>query len=1350
MIINKCEHEGKFRENPATGHNHSYYSLSDSPQSPREYVARCKELGFKSAALNDHGTLLGMHPFMDACKEFGINGIPGIEAYSKICPEVAEILKDYKEFVSGRTHLILNPKNYHGYQLISYAARDASQYVETLAKLKYPITYPEIIEKYFMGSDDVFATSACVQGAVAYILLTNKRIEKKREKEEAVCKANIEQYNQYMSSVQELNALSEILKETKKERTSLIKYAKPSHEEKIKKLQDKIAISKEGSKSLEKAKAGYEQAILQKKEAEEKLPGIEKKVEQLEMEKVKLKEQTACLKKSADKYLKAAKKMDQYPYVSEELLYKCAKIQLDYYKKVFKTFFIELQYHGEENEAYVMPILLKLADETNTPIIAANDAHVSKQDEDDFEARRIIRYNYFEKAQTTDDVDRELYVKTDWELIDALSMVVPKNRAEEAVMNTDIFNHCHVILPDEEHYPSVKTDKSFDELLEEKRLQMIEDGEWDDKYEQRLRHEMKTIHNMGYVDYHMVVMDFCQESRKLGVIPKSMLDKMPDDFNEIHQWIQDMGFKTGVGVGPGRGSAAGSLVCYMLGITNVNPIKYNLLFERFLNPERVSMPDIDSDIKTSLRPTIIKYLQWKYGDRAVCSIATETTYAARGAVLMAGRERASQLYSHLPKPEAKSLCQQYLYDVTNKVSAVVPEKPGTKLGDCDKEFNSTFADNEEAQIVWKHAKLLEGKICGTGVHAGGVIISDNDNVNDYVALSWNDDRQVWAAQCDMIKAEEIGLLKMDLLGLNTLDVISDTLHYIQKYRNIEIDINKVPFEKEVFDAIYATGNTNSVFQFESAGMKAMLKEFGPTCIEDIIMLVACYRPGPMQYLEKIIAIKNGRQELTYKTPALESILCETYGSTVYQEQVMQIFQKLAGYSLGAADMVRRAMSKKKMEKLAIEREAFVHGDAKRNIPGCVSNGIPEAVANELFDEMMDFAKYAFNKSHAASYAIVSYQTAWLKYHYPAEFLCAMFNNKNLDNYAPLYADCKLYGIRMLPPDINKSNFEFVLEDNDIRYGFSGIKGLGTECKPLIDELCKNRAERFYTSIQDVLLRNLSETQTATGLTKANIFNDKTINTLINSGAFDRMHDNRESLTEAVNAISITACKNREDAFASTEKQINDMEIPDLPRDIAYNVSCEMECLKTILSKNPLDEYKSDSFYNCDSIDSLSKGYADIFGFVTGIEKKRSAKGNDMLIITLQGKTGSCTVLAMKSLYLQYVGKIQELEYSVIKVGGMVNENGSIFANSITKMQNISISSYFLDLDTEKVTRFAMNLKQQQKERTVDTTVRFWYSLNKRTGELIKKNSPVIYKSKFSEDEIEQMYQNGLKISQENV
>ena len=1287
-------------------HAHSEYSLHDSTQTPDEMVCRAKELGCRNITLTDHGTLLGVIPFMDAGKKYEVNTIPGVEAY-----------------LEGRKHLIIVAKDYEGFLSISHAMRDANEHQEIIRKkLIFPIMTNDILEKHFKGNTHVFATSACIQGPIGSILLENYYKLKKQEKERTKAKP-LEEYvdlwedaNQnYLSAKEKENSL-------KKEKTVINKFVKQpflnqinKKAEKLKKLETSEETDTDKYHELKRELTKMKNS---RGSAMEQVKCLETSLSQLTEERKKWKATADKYKSKKERYEKLMKALKEVELISEGSLYERAKKEALYLKAIFPSFAIELQNHGLEQEAYVMPLLVKLAHETNVPIVAANDAHMKDGNDKSISARQLVRFNYFEKHQEVSDADKTMYLKTDEELIEALSHVASQNDARIAVENTRILENCHIVFPKEKHYPKVKSRLSFDELLSQARSKKIKAGEWGNVYEERLKYEIEIIKTMGYVDYHMVVRDFCNEIRILGCIPRKELSNLPLNFDKAEEWIKRKNFRSGVGVGPGRGSAAGSLVCYLLGITNIDPVKYDLLFERFLNPQRVSMPDIDTDVKTSLRPTIIRYFKWKYGEHAVCSITTETTYAAKGSVQMAGRDRQSELFDHLPIAERNAKRKEYLTK-TLRISDMIPEEPDITLSDMEDEFLKTFEADKEAMLIWNHAKSIEGRLSGTGVHAGGVVISDNDDINDYIPLAWKEDKQVWAAQCDMFQVEEHGMLKMDVLGLLTLDCISDCLQLVEKNYGIVIDMDKISFDPEVFENIYSKGLTNSVFQFESSGMKNMLTEFKPTGYEDLILLVAAYRPGPMQYLGDIIETKRGRKPITYKTPALEAILSKTYGAVIYQEQVMQIFQKLAGYSLGDADLVRRAMSKKKEEKLKKERQAFVYGDNTRNIAGCVSNDIEEAVANALFDEMMDFAKYAFNKSHAAAYALVSYQTAWLKYHYPAEYLCAMFNNKEQDQFSPILEDCNTWNIQLLPPSINKSYYEFTIEDSSIRYGFKGIKGIKDE--KFVDRLTTQRStyqtENLYISLIDFLKRNTDIEEE-----KITIPNKRTMEAFINSGCFDELDKRREGLLLKYQKCSDIAKKNVDKKLLfSLFDELNCVAEDILPNS-TYNRKMEIELLGSIVSENPLSTYKADSKYMCTPLNALVDGNVNVFGLVVNIEKGKTKSGKNKIELQLQGKTGIHSVLFMNRSFDRYEAKLEKsFANEVVRINCSCKDN-SLFANSIQKLSP-SVDSFSFLCDTEEKLNTLFSLLENDNG-LEELHIQCFFARNKKSGEIHRINYPL--------------------------
>ena len=585
-------------------HCHTMYSINDSALSPQDLVAKAKELGVENIALTDHGTLLGINRFMSAGEEFGINTIPGVEAYC-----------------NNHSHLILIPKNYKGFQSISHAMRDANQYMEELLAAEKaagkkkpkgtPIMMDDILVAHFKDNPDIIATSACVQGVIASILLREQN-DKRTGKQRAILEKTQQAHDIYLQAQQDKKVNAGKLKDVKSHRTQHLKYKKPAHQTKMQRLKDKL----DGLPSGDRRRIKYEEQLIAAQNAYkmacELLPEIEKSIASLEFDKMEISETIKRTSSDYKKYEKAKEVLGELPVYDEKSLYDEAKDRLLWFKSIFSNFYIEIQNHGLASEAYVMPLLVRLARETDTPLIAANDAHMVDGSEKSIEARRIMRYGYFQRSQTASDADRELYLKTDEELSQALSQVVDSNAVSEAIENLSVLESCKVELPHESHYPAVKTGATLDDLIERKKQRMIESGEWADQIQQRVEYELHTIKTMGFEDYHLVVEDFCRVGRLMGYVPKERRHEIPDHFHDLEEWVKRNDFHAGVGIGPGRGSAAGSKVCNIIGITNIDPIAYDLLFQRFLNPERVSMPDIDTDIAAGIRSYLIMYLKWRY------------------------------------------------------------------------------------------------------------------------------------------------------------------------------------------------------------------------------------------------------------------------------------------------------------------------------------------------------------------------------------------------------------------------------------------------------------------------------------------------------------------------------------------------------------------------------------------------------------------------------------------------------------------------------------------------------------------------------------------------------------------
>lgn len=647
----------------------------------------------------------------------------------------------------------------------------------------------------------------------------------------------------------------------------------------------------------------------------------------------------------------------------------------------------------------------------------------------------------------------------------------------------------------------------------------------------------------------------------------------------------------GYSIGPGRGSAAGSLVCFCLGITSIDPIKNNLLFERFLNPERVSMPDIDSDIHTEVRYLLIEYVKKKYGQHSTCCIMTQGRYQIKEAIRTAGRVLSVRYYKD----------KGVLSPLVNEIIAMV-EKANEQSNPCDgctkscekclgcqKIFqkisgyvcaNVLETDQKLSKAILHDASLVYGRLYSFGMHAAGVVIADNGDVREYIPLLNNVKKKQWTSQCDMVKIEENGLLKMDFLGLRNLNVLTDTIRMVYERTGKILDFDHMEMnDKQVFDQIFAKGDTNSVFQFESDGMKDMLRRFKPSSFEDLAILVAMYRPGPMQYIDSVIETKHGRKKVSYATPALKEILEPTYGAIVYQEQVQQIFQKLAGYSLGQADLVRRAMSKKKEKVLEKERAAFVYGDIERKITGCKNNEISENIANQLFDEMMEFAKYAFNKSHACAYAKVAYMTAYCKCYYPLEYLTATLNYTDIKKAQPIFEDLSRYKIKVLAPDINLSQLDFVIHDEKVLFGLTHIPNVGVDAEKLI----QIRKISKFVSFRDFFLRVRPG---------KSLFNN-----LLNAGAFQKF-GSRQTIAEAKDYYT--------EQLKVLEKQKNEIEKAEkdfLNKKTEALKKRAMEKIKNLKEIHQIaeDEFEhyTPPFYESDHLKDLADEYELLGVFVSG-------------------------------------------------------------------------------------------------------------------------------------------------------
>ena len=812
-------------------------------------------------------------------------------------------------------------------------------------------------------------------------------------------------------------------------------------------------------------------------------------------------------------------------------LYEEAKKTALEYQEIFGegNFFLELQDHGIPEQGLVNQQLFKMSEETGIELVATNDIHYTYAE--DAKPHDILLCIQTGKKLSDENRMRydggQYYVKSEEEMLRLFPY------AKQALENTQkIADRCHVEIEfGVTKLPKYDVPDGYTswEYLQKLCYEGLEKryGDPSEELKDRLSYELETIHQMGYVDYFLIVWDFIKYAKDHGI-----------------------------SVGPGRGSAAGSIVSYCLEITTIDPIRYQLLFERFLKPERVSMPDIDVDFCYERRQEVIDYVTRKYGKDCVAQIVTFGTLAARGVIRDVGR------VMDLP------------YAYVDSISKMIPQELGITIDKALKmnpDLKKLYDTDETVTNLIDMAKRLEGLPRHCSMHAAGVVICQKP-VDEYVPLSRAADGTI-TTQFIMTTLEELGLLKMDFLGLRTLTVIQNAV-LLARRKQPELNINQIDYnDQKVLDYI-GTGKTDGVFQLESAGMKGFMKELKPHNLEDVIAGISLYRPGPMDFIPQYIRGKNDSSSITYDCPQLEPILAPTYGCIVYQEQVMQIVRDLAGYSLGRSDLLRRAMSKKKAAVMEKERKIFIYGDEETGVPGCIKNGIDEQTANKIYDEMIDFAKYAFNKSHAAAYAVVSYQTAWLKYYFPVEYMAALMtsvidNPSKVSEY--IYA-CRQMNIKILPPDINKGEANFSVDGGDIRYGLAAIKSIG---RPVIKAIVEDREELgLFQNLEDFITR----------LSAKNILNKRTIENLIKAGALDTLGGTRKQFMSIYVQIvdHVTQEKKNSmvgqmtlfDLVSEDQKEEFQIRMPDVGEYSKETLlAFEKEVLGIYVSGHPLEAYE---------------------------------------------------------------------------------------------------------------------------------------------------------------------------------
>lgn len=942
------------------------------------------------------------------------------------------------------------------------------------------------------------------------------------------------------------------------------------------------------------------------------------------------------------------------------------------YQNIFGkgNFFLELQDHGIPDQKYVNQQMMRLTKDTGIDLVCTNDVHYTYAD--DADAHDILLC--IQTGKKVSDENRMRYEGGQYYLKSSDEMAELFPYAPEALENTvKIAERCNVEIefgvtklpkfkvPEgftswtylnylcyegiKKRYPEQTGDLDPIEMAQLAGVEVPEDrtkaeikiAEDSNNIHQRLAYELSVIYSMGYVDYFLIVWDYI-------------------NYAKVHD----------IPVGPGRGSAAGSIVAFCLEITDIDPIKYSLIFERFLNPERVSMPDIDVDFCYEHRQDVIDYVVEKYGKECVVQIVTFGTMAARAVIKDVGR------VLDLP------------YAMVDSIAKMVPREIGITIEKAIKgnaDLQTMYEGDTQVKDLIDKSKRLEGLPRHASMHAAGVLISEKA-VEEYVPVATGADGAV-VAQFTMTTLEELGLLKMDFLGLRTLTVIKDAEVLVKKHMS-DFSMDQISYEdKEVYDAI-GTGRCDGIFQLESAGMKSFMKELKPSNIEDLIAGISLYRPGPMDFIPQYIAGKNNPEAVVYDCPQLVPILQPTYGCIVYQEQVMQIVRDLAGYSWGRSDLVRRAMSKKKAYVMEQERKNFIYGNAEEGVKGCVNNGIDEKVAGKIYDNMIDFAKYAFNKSHAACYAVVSYQTAYLKTHYPVEFMAALMTSviDNTDKVAGYIYASRQMQISILPPDVNTSQMGFSVEDGGIRFGLSAIKSLG---RPTIEAILRERTNYGrFTSMQDFITRLYAD------------LNKRTIENLINSGAFDTFGAKRRAMFYVYAQMMDNAARQSKDAISGqmslfdfvddSQKEAFEIKLPDVAEYMKEEMlRLEKEILGIYVSGHPLDEYAQmwknhvSAMTTDFEIDDetgepkVKDGTKEtIGGMIMGKTVKTTKTGQIMAFLTIEDLVGTVEVIVFPRDYTKFRAVFDSTEKVFItgRVTANVDENAKLICENAVAFESV--------------------------------------------------------------------------------
>ena len=1197
-------------------------SLRDTGSSCAQLVARQVELGATAMAITDHGTMTAVQDFRVACEKAGIKPIYGCEYYVDIGD-------------GARTHLVVLAKDIDGFNAISKVCTASAYNMHN----DRPIVTLEMLEEWFApgkpGHGKVIGLSACMQGPLCRKLLSDfyidKEIEKVRRKQSKDRSPDDATYLTIKADLDNLLKEYEDAKTASKENTQLANTKWKAQWNKAQRSGDPEAIAE-----AEKLKDAVDIATARK--AELKL--IEKRKGDIYRAK---KDEITPFERSVERYLRFEESISslEASKPSPEEARKAAEEQCEYFIALFgqENFYIELQNHNINEEIFAMPILADIAKAYKLKCVVTNDVHFAK-----IEDTLTRHYNHvqYQNYSWTDiePQDYELYIKTDKEMDRILSPILSSEIIREGLENTHyIANQCNVIFDIKPHYPVFPCKEGAKIRLR----RLISAGkkkikDWTPEYQKRLEYELRVIENMGFSDYLCIVEDFLNYARIIGKLDLESKEFLDDPYNlpKLRKLAKG---QVGEGCGPGRGSAAGSLVCYLVGITNINPIPEDLLFERFLNPARVTMPDIDSDIPPRVRPWVIGYIKHVYGDKAIAQIMTRAYFGAKSAIqaaarVMGKRDGDEKLYLGISLEMSKSI-----------------EDANASLEDLKENLVDT--ENPITEDIFNIAKALEGLPSGYGTHAAGIVVSDNDDISDYTPLI-NISGAI-DTQLDLNWVEPMGMLKLDLLGLRNLGIITECEKAVQREYGVNLSMDEFPYEPEVFSEIFAKGLTDGVFQFESDGMKKLLMNFGPESISDLTLLNAMFRPGPLQYIDDVTAVKKGEKSPEYIIPEMAEILDVTYGKPIYQEQIMSVFNRFAGFSLGEADVIRRLMSKKKVEAFTAYKDKFIEGLCEA--------GATKKNAEKFWDELLNFSQYAFNKSHARAYAEVAYATAYLKYKYPEAYAVGLLNYTPKDKMPKMIIDTKNQGVNLCCPDINYSEADFVIRGSKVFFGLRPIPQVAASATEIIEE---RRANGKFSSFKDFILRVNPKKNVCENLIKAGAFDSFCKSRASLLSALPLLLELSKNINDKKNIIATETDEKKTDrarlALKKYQTEFDEYEYPDI-FDGAEKLVEEKDLLGYYISSHPMDGIRKKVFLNT----LLPEENYTVAAVIDSIEEKITKTGKKMVVFQISDTSGILPGVMFPSDYERVTEELKENEIFSFK--GTLKQEGDENAKFVVKYIN---------------------------------------------------------------------------------